>query len=79
MMIYNVGGTSQNRLSARVYTLTQRGHIITLVDRAMQEDGIPFIRAAENLQVRLVLTLFAGGVLLFRIFKKPQIIKVAIL
>jgi len=59
-MIYNVSGTSQNRLLARVsierhhrrqYTLAQRCHIITLVDRAMQEDGIPFIRAMENLQV----------------------------
>jgi hypothetical protein len=61
-MIYNVSGTSQNCLSAwvsierhhrRQYTLAQRGHIVTLVDsdRAMQEDGIPFIRAVENLQV----------------------------
>jgi hypothetical protein len=59
-MIYNVSGTSQNHLLARVsierhhcrqYTLAQRHHTVTLVDRAMQEDGIPFIRAAENLQV----------------------------
>jgi transposase-like protein len=59
-MIYNVGGTSQNRLLARVsiqrrqrrqFTLAQRRHIVTLVDRAVQEDGVSFIRAAENLQV----------------------------
>ena len=59
-MIYNVSGTSQNRLLARVsiqrhqrrqYTLAKRHHIVTLVDRAVQEDGISFIRAAENHQV----------------------------
>ena len=61
-MIYYVSGTSQNRLSARVsiqrrqhrqFTLAQRRHIVTLidVDRAVQKDGIPFIQAAENLQV----------------------------
>jgi transposase-like protein len=59
-MIYNVGGTSQNRLLARVsiqrcqrrqFTLAQRRPIVTLVDRAVQEDGVSFIRAAENLQV----------------------------
>ena len=58
-MIYALSGTSQTRLSARVsvkrqrriYTPAQRRHIITLVDRAVQEDGIPFVRAADNLQV----------------------------
>ena len=59
-MIYYVSGTSQTRLSARVsverhhhpqFTLASRRHIVTLVDRAMQEDGIPFIRAVENLRV----------------------------
>ena len=57
-MIYNIGGTSQNRLSARVsiqrrqrrqFTLAQRRHIVTLVDRAVQEDGVSFNRAADNL------------------------------
>jgi len=61
-MIYTLSGTSQNHLSARVsikrphrcqYTLAQRRHIVTLVDRAMQEGGIPFIRAAENLQLQV--------------------------
>ena len=59
-MIYNIGGTSQNRLSARVsiqrhqrrqFTLAQRRHIVTLVDRVMQEDGVSLNRAADNLQV----------------------------
>jgi hypothetical protein len=59
-MIYALSGTNQNRLSARVsiqrhqrrqFTLAQRHHIVTLVDRAVQEDGMYFIRAAENLQV----------------------------
>ena len=57
-MIYNVSGTSQTRLLARVFerqhrmfTLAQRRHIDTLVDRAMQEDGISLNHAAENLQV----------------------------
>jgi len=59
-MIYALSGTSQNRLSARVsiqrrqrrqFTLAQRRHIVTLVDRAMQEDGVSFNRAADNLQV----------------------------
>ena len=59
-MIYALSGTSQNRLLARVsiqrrqrrqFTLAQRRHIVTLVDRAVQEDGVSFIRAAENLQV----------------------------
>jgi hypothetical protein len=59
-MIYNVSRTSQNRLLARVsiqrhqrrqYTLAQRRHIVTLVDKAVQEDGISFICAAENHQV----------------------------
>ena len=60
-MIYNVSRTSQNHLLARVsiqrhqrrqYTLAKRRHIVTLlVDRAVQEDGISFIRAAENHQV----------------------------
>ncbi len=59
-MIYALSGTSQNCLLARVsiqrhqrrqFTLAQRRHIVTLVDRAVQENGIPFIRAAENLQV----------------------------
>jgi len=31
--------------------LAQRRHIVTLVDRAMQEDGISLNRAAENRQV----------------------------
>jgi hypothetical protein len=52
--------TSQARLSARVsverqthrmFSLAQRRHIVTLVDRAMQEDGISLVGAAENLQV----------------------------
>ena len=34
-----------------MFTLAQRRHIDTLVDRAMQEDGISFNRAADNLQV----------------------------
>jgi len=59
-MIYNVGGNSQNRLLARVFiqrrqrrqfTLAQRCHIVTLVDRAVQEDGVSFNCAADNLQV----------------------------
>ena len=58
-MIYALGGTSQSRLSARVsverqrriYTLAQRRQTVTLVDRAVQEDGVSFIRAADNLQV----------------------------
>ena len=58
-MIYALSGTSQSRLSARVsverqrriYTLAQRRHIVTLVDRAVQEDGVSFNRAADNLQV----------------------------
>ena len=59
-MIYALSGTSQNRLSARVsiqrhqrrqLTLAQRRHIVTLFDRAVQEDGMHFIRAAENHQV----------------------------
>jgi len=58
-MIYALSGTSQSRLSARVsfkrqrriYTLAQRHHIVTLVDRAVQEDGVSFNRAADNLQV----------------------------
>jgi hypothetical protein len=57
-MIYNVSGTSQNRLSARVsiqrrqrrqFTLAQRRHIVTLVDRAVQENVMHFFRAVENL------------------------------
>ena len=48
-MIYNVSGRSQNRLMARVsterrqrrqFTLAQRRHLVTLVDRAMQDVGI---------------------------------------
>ena len=59
-MIYYVSGTSQNRLSARVsiqrrqrrqFTLAQRHHIVTLVDGAVQEDGVSFNCAADNLQV----------------------------
>ena len=59
-MIYALSGTSQNRLLARVsfqrrqrrqFTLAQRRHIVTLVDRAVQEDGVSFNRAADNLQV----------------------------
>jgi hypothetical protein len=34
-----------------MFSLAQRRHIVTLVDRAMQKDGISFLRAAENLQV----------------------------
>ena len=34
-----------------MFSLAQRRHIVTLVDRAMQEDGISLNRAAENLQV----------------------------
>jgi hypothetical protein len=34
-----------------MFSLAQRHHIVTLVDRAMQEDGIYLIHAAENLQV----------------------------
>ena len=34
-----------------MFTLAQRRHIVTLVDRAMQEGGISFNRAVENLQV----------------------------
>ena len=43
-----------------MFSLAQRRHIVTLVDRAMQEDGISLNRAVEIL--RLALTLFAGGV-----------------
>ena len=58
-MIYNVSGTSQTRLLARVlverqhrmFTLAQRRHIVTLVDRAMQEDGVSFNHDVDNLQV----------------------------
>jgi hypothetical protein len=84
-MIYNVSGTSQSRLSARAsterrqcrqFTLAQRRHIVTLVDRAVQEDGVSFNRAADNLQV--VPSLFAGGVPLFK-FKTPRILKVAMM
>jgi len=58
-MIYALSGTSQSRLSARVsverqrriYTLAKSRQIVTLVDRAVQEDGVSFIRAADNLQV----------------------------
>ena len=58
-MIYALSGTSQTRLSARVsiekqhhmFTLAQRHHIITLVDRAVMEDGITLNRAADNLLV----------------------------
>ena len=35
-----------------MFSLAQRCHIVTLVDRAIQEDGISFNRAADNLQVR---------------------------
>ena len=35
----------------RIYTLAQRRHIVTLVDRAVQEDGVSFNHAADNLQV----------------------------
>ena len=34
-----------------MFTLAQRGHIITLVDRAVMEDGITLNRAADNLLV----------------------------
>ncbi len=34
-----------------MFTLAQRHHIVTLVDRAIQEDGISFNSAVENLQV----------------------------
>jgi hypothetical protein len=59
-MIYALSGTSQNRLLARVsterrqrrqFTLAQRRHIVTLVDRAVQEDGVSINRAVDNLQV----------------------------
>ena len=58
-MIYALSGTSQSQLLAsisverqcRIYTLAQRHHIVTLVDRAVQEDGVSFNRAADNLQV----------------------------
>ena len=58
-MIYALSVTSQSRLLARVsterqrriYTLAQRRHIVTLVDRAVQEDGVSFNRAVDNLQV----------------------------
>ena len=59
-MIYALSRTSQTRLSARVsvverqhriLTLAQKLYIFTLVDRAVQEDGIPFVRAVDNLQV----------------------------
>jgi hypothetical protein len=59
-MMYSLSGTSQARLSGRIsgerqtrrmFSLAQRRHIVTLVDRAMQEDGISFNRAAGNLQV----------------------------
>ncbi len=36
-----------------MFSLAQRRHIVTLVDRAMQEDGISLNHAAENLQVSL--------------------------
>jgi len=34
-----------------MFTLAQRCHIVTLVDRAVMEDGIPLNRAVDNLQV----------------------------
>ena len=34
-----------------MFSLAQRCHIVTLVDRAMQEDGISLVHAADNLQV----------------------------
>ena len=34
-----------------MHSLAQRRHSVTLVDRAVQEDGISLNRAAENLQV----------------------------
>jgi len=34
-----------------MFTLAQRCHIVTLVDRAMQEDGVSFNHAVDNLQV----------------------------
>ena len=55
-MIYALSGTSQTRLSGRVsierhpsrqFTLAQRRHTVTLVDRAMQEDGIPFVEDCQ--------------------------------
>jgi hypothetical protein len=59
-MIYALGGMNQAQLSARIsverqtclmFSLAQRRYIVTLVDRAMQEDGISLIRVAENLPV----------------------------
>jgi hypothetical protein len=34
-----------------MFSLAQRHHIVTLVDRAMQDDGISLNCTAENLQV----------------------------
>jgi hypothetical protein len=34
-----------------MFSLAQRCHIVTLVDRAMQENGMSLVGAAENLQV----------------------------
>ena len=56
-MIYALSGMSQTRLSARVsverqrrmFTLAQRRPIVTRVDRAMQEGGISFNSAVDNL------------------------------
>jgi hypothetical protein len=59
-MMYSLSGTNQARLSARIsgerqtrrmFSLAQRRHIVTLVDRAMQEDGTSLVGAAENLRV----------------------------
>ncbi len=81
-MIYALSGTSQNQLLARVsverrhcrvFSLAQRCHIVTLVDRALQY-GVSINHAVDNLQVSP--SLFAGGV---RIFKTSQILKVVIL
>ena len=58
MAIYILRDESPNILETwcvkrqrRIYTLAQRRHIVTLVDRAVQEDGVSFNRAADNLQV----------------------------
>ncbi len=52
-----------------MFSLAQRRHIVTLVDRAMQEDGISLNRTVENLQVSVHsvsrLGLILGGALFY--------------
>jgi hypothetical protein len=63
-MIYALSGTSQTRLLAtvsverqrRIYTLAQRRRIVTLVDRAVQEDGTRLKWVVEQVKTDIVLS-----------------------